>query len=59
MKEIVQGSEVFVAVFEGVGRGEGGVDGGVWKRDVVFGGEGEEEGWREGAFDVEVVLAFW
>lgn len=44
VEEIIEGGEVFVSLFECGGGGEGGVNGGVWEGDVVFRGEGEEEG---------------
>ena len=56
VQEVVEGGELAVAGGEGGGGGEGGVGGG--ESDGVLGGEGEEEGWLERAFDVQVVLAF-
>ena len=49
---------MLVSCGEGGGGRKGGVDGGGREGDVVCGGEAEEESRREGAFDVEVMLAF-
>ena len=57
-EEVVQGGEVSVASEEGGGRGESGVGGRGGERDGIAGREGEEEARREGAFEVNVVLAF-
>ncbi len=58
MEEVIEGGEARVAVFEGLRRGEGRIDGGVREGDGVQGCEAEEQAGREGAFDVEVVFAF-
>lgn len=58
VQEVVEGAEAFVAGEEGGGGGEGGVLCGGRERDGVAGGEAEEEGGGEGAFEVDVVFAF-
>ena len=57
MEEIIQRREILISCLQSGYGLECWVVGG--ESDVVGGSQLEEEGWREGSFDVKVVLAFW